>query len=206
MAMEGGFLRDPDTGALVVTGGTGGGEVSMAELTRDAQAPAGALGETGDRESASTTTALVSGTLRVSGPIALRGGEPVTSISFVTGATGATTPTNQWFALIRASDRAVLAKTVDDTTAAWAGGTVKTLAIAGGPYTPSVDEEVYVCALVVAATPPQLLGANGNAVTNTIAPVRNGSSTTGLTDPASLGATAAAIGSVSAVTPYGWVS
>jgi hypothetical protein len=116
----------------------------------------------------------------------------VNNVTFVCGTVAPGTPTNQWFAIVRRNDLAVLARTVDDTTTAWATSTPKTLAITGG-YRPVKDEEVYLGLVVVAATMPNLRGYGSAVGVTQIAPILAGNSTTALTNPASLGATAAAL-------------
>lgn len=193
------YLRFATPPAAAAAAGT-----TTAELHRQALLPAGALDETCDRESASTLTAFVSGVLRLAGFVVARAGVPVSGVSFMTGSTGGATLTNQFFAIVRKSDLAVLAKTVDDGATAWGANTVKRLAIPG-TWVPSQDEICYLGGSVVATTMPQVLGCNSNAGVNAVPPLRNGSSSTGLTDPASLGPTAAAVGAASAVTPWAWI-
>jgi len=76
-------------------------------------------------------TALATGTLVMCG-IDLPGGMLINNITFVSGATAAGTPLNQWFALYDGSTLKKLAVTADDTTTAWAANAAKTLAISGG--------------------------------------------------------------------------
>lgn len=141
----------------------------------------------------STQGILVSGTLRVGAVQRIRAGVQLTGIAAFS-ATGATNPTNQWFALIRVSDRAYLAVTADDLTTAWGNNTKKKLAFSPGTYTPSVDIDVYIGIMVAASTTvPQLVGW---PVPNQIAgepPIICGTSSTGLTGPPTLPATAGAI-------------
>jgi hypothetical protein len=165
----------------------------LAELKRGLWVPAGTIDSSMGREAVSTTgIAVTSGTLRVTGNLVVPAGVPVTSISFY-GIGAAVTPANWWFCLIRASDLAVLGKTADQTTAAWGASTEKTLPIAGGPVAFATDTAVYAGVLQVAATPATLGAASLPAAVNGIAPALSGNSTAGLTNPASLGANAAAI-------------
>lgn len=103
-------------------------------------------------------------------------GRKVSTITFVSGGTGATNPTHQVFCIYD-SALALLGQTADDTTTAWGTNTPKTLTLAsavtatGGSY--------YVGLWVVADTPPTLLGVNGGVINN-IAPITNGFSTTSL--------------------------
>lgn len=148
---------------------------------------------------ANNTGLLTSGRLQLAGGFVIPAGTTITTVSFMSGTAAAATPTNQWACLV-GIDRTVLVKSADVTTAAWAANTVKTFTLAT-PYTPTTDTPVYAGLVVVAGTVPDLRGVNGSSAVNDIAPVIAGHSTTGLTDPASLGATAGAITS-SAVNPF----
>lgn len=138
---------------------------------------------------------LTSGRLYLQGGLVIPAGKTISSIGVASGSTAAGVPLNQWFCLVRASDLAVLAQTVDDTNAAWAASTLKTLALQA-PFTPSVDTPVYVGVLVVATTTPSLLGYVSAGISNVAlsgaGPAAGGNSTNGLTTPGSLGANAAA--------------
>lgn len=168
--------------------------------------PTGAISESGvGRYNAmSSQAALTSGTLRLGGLLVLPKGTAVNTVTITGGSTAAVTPTNQWFCLVRQSDLSVLAKTADDLTTAWGTSVNKTLTLAA-PYTPTADELVYLGVLVVAGTVPTLVGWSVNQTVMAIAPIACGNSTTGLTTPASLGATAAAI-TASPLSHYGYVS
>jgi hypothetical protein len=152
---------------------------------------------------------MVSGTLQLVA-IELLKGDPVNNITFVPGTTGATTPTHQWFALFDAS-RNKLKVTSDDTSTAWSAITAsasnkKTLAVAGGAYTVPASGKYYLGVVVVAATPPTLTGAPGSGgLISVEAPAIAGRADTGLTDPTSCPATAAAI-TTNAGVPYAYVS
>lgn len=92
-------------------------------------------------------------------PIYLQAGDLVTSITAISGATAAGTPTNYWFALYSAAG-ALLAQTADQLTAAWAADTVKTLPLATAQKIPFGG--LYFVGLMVKATAvPSLLGAAG---------------------------------------------
>lgn len=138
----------------------------------------------------STLTGTTSGTLYLTG-IYLEQGDIVTNLSVMSGTTAAVTPTAQWFEL-RDSTRALLAKTVDGTTGAWAASTVKTLALTA-PYTVTAAGFYYVGLCVVAGTVPTLSGVNPGMTTGiALPPILAGTSSTGLTY-ATTPATAAAI-------------
>lgn len=173
--------------------------------------PTGAIDHTiADRIVAGALTP-VSGTLYLAGGVVIPAGRTVSTVSFLSS-TGATTPANQWFCIVDQA-RSVLATTIDDLTAAWGANTVKTLALAtalggstpGGAYTPANDIEVYLGVCQVAATPAILRSTSTQTGAASIAPINVGASTTGLTTPASLGATAGAMTASTAI-PYGWVS
>lgn len=88
----------------------------------------------------------------------LQAGDIVTNLTFISGGTGAGTPTNWWFALYNnAATPALLAQTADQASAAWAANTVMTVAL----QTPQriLVPDVYYCAIMVkATTPPTLVG------------------------------------------------
>lgn len=174
--------------------------------------PTGSITQTVIDRIAASNLVLTSGTLKVAGGMVIPKGRTVSSITFVSSATAAVTPTNQWFCLLDMS-RNVLATTVDDTTNAWGSRSAKTLQLAtaigggtpGGTYTPSTDIEVYAGICVVAATPNALLGSAADVGLTQLAPIMAGNSSTLLTNPASLGATAAAITGAATVA-YAYVS
>jgi hypothetical protein len=169
---------------------------NIAEMQRRGGVPAGAFAETISRWASFPAGAtVISGTLRLGGILAIPGGTALTSISFVSGGTAAVTPTNQWFCLVRQSDLAVLAKTVDDTTNPWNANAVKTLALTS-PLISPIDVVVYVGVVVVATTPPNFKTLTLDATVAAIPPVLAANSTAGLTTPASLGATAGPAGAV----------
>lgn len=88
--------------------------------------------------------------------VPLESGNVVTSLSFVSGATPAGTPTNWWFALY-SPDGVLLAQSADQLTAAWAANTVKTLALAR-PIIAPTPGLYYAGIMVKATTPPSLVG------------------------------------------------
>lgn len=83
--------------------------------------------ETTSRLRCGTTSTPTSGTLYLV-PIWLPAGFLISNLSFVSS-TGITSPTHWWFTLHNSS-RVALARTADQTTTAWAGNTLKTVAIA----------------------------------------------------------------------------
>lgn len=171
-------------------------------LTAELWLPTGAKAATMSRgRSSGSSLTPTSGRLCLTGLTVPRG--TISSISFLSGGTPAATPTNQWFCLVD-QNLNVLAKTVDNTTTAWAANTVKTLALSA-LYEVVTDMQVYVGIVVVAGTMPSLNATASSSITTGLAPVFSGNSTTGLTNPASLGATAAAISGNSAI-PYAYLS
>lgn len=136
--------------------------------------------------------------------IKLRAGDVISSISFMSGSTAGATLTHVWFALYDAN-RSLLRVTADDTAAAWAVNTVKTLALASS-YTVPADGTYYLGIVVVGTTMPNLQGSAGpTAAAAAVAPISAGSSTTGLVAPGTAPATAAALTAI-AGTPLAWVS
>jgi hypothetical protein len=164
----------------------------------------GALGETIGRDRVPAVQTLTSGTLLLSGGCVLRGGQAVTSITFLSGNVAGATLTNQWFCLVKQSDLSILRKTVDDTNAAWPANTAKTLNLSS-TYIPANDTAIYLGCLTTATTPPNLRGGSSQSVVIGLAPIYCGTSTTGLTDPASLGATAGALSALQTV-PFAYFS
>lgn len=143
-------------------------------------------------DAAANLAALASGTLFLTGGGYLPTGSTVTRIGFVSGTTAAVTPTNQFFCIVNADTLAVLAKTADDGATAWGANALKELVLSA-PLTVTDDTRIFIGCLVAAATPPTLTGAAlFNAAVAGLAPVIAGTSTAGLTTPASLGAAAAA--------------
>lgn len=131
---------------------------------------------------------LTSGRLYLTGGVVIPAGKTVSSIGIASSSTAAVTPTNQWFCLVRASDLAVLALSVDDLANAWPVSTLKTLALSAA-LTVLANTPVFVGVCVVAATPPSLLGYVSSGISNVAlsgqAPLSGGNSTNGLTTPAS---------------------
>jgi hypothetical protein len=101
---------------------------------------------------ASLTTAVMT-----SVAIPLQGGDVITSLSFLSGATAGGTLTNEWVALYSsAATPALLGQSVTVTTA-WAADTFKTFTLAAPIAITSTG--VYYAALMVAATTvPTLMG------------------------------------------------
>jgi hypothetical protein len=145
-------------------------------------APTGALAETIPRYLATGDVTITSGALYLN-RIYLTAGQVITNLSFVKGATGITTPTNWWFALYDGSLN-LLRQTANQTTTAWAGNTVKTLALSSS-YTVPTSGVYYVGFMIAATTPGTIYGspAVGTGLSG-ISPTMAGTSTTGLTTTA----------------------
>lgn len=157
-------------------------------------APTSSIGESIDRGigMVNSVTAMTSGQLLVVA-IDLPAHRTINSIAFMSGSAAAVNPTHQWF-VIADSALNVLGKTADDTSAAWAANTQKPLALAT-PFVTTYTGLYYVGVLVTATTTmPNFYGVlHSNQNANAVPPIRAASSTTGLTDPASLGPTLAAL-------------
>lgn len=168
-------------------------------------APTGAIAESCARNSrvGEGLSVLSSGRLQLVA-IPLVAGQVVNSLSFLSSGTAAGTSTHVWFALYSPA-RALLAVTNDDTAASpWAINTVKTMNLTT-PYTVTATGLYYMGVVVVAGTVPTLQGMSGTSTATGIAPIITGQSSTGLTDPASAPATAAAITAIGGL-PYCWAS
>lgn len=165
--------------------------------------PTAALAQTFDRGVSTINSAvLVSGSLWLVG-IYLSAGTTVTTITFTSSTTALATGSNQWFALY-SSARALLGVTNDDTSTAWAAEATKTLTLST-PYLVLTSGMNYLGINVVATTVPSLRCSVTSARISTQAPILAGTSTTGLTNPASAPGTAAAI-TASGSVPYAFVS
>jgi hypothetical protein len=121
--------------------------------------------ETIPRDAATTDLSALTTQVMTSVGLPLETGNVVTSLTFVSGATAAGTPTNYWFALY-SPDGVLLGQTADQLTAAWAANTVKTLALTTPVRIPT-EGLYYAAVMVKATTPPSLVGrAVLNAVVN----------------------------------------
>ncbi|MES2903856.1 MAG: hypothetical protein V4696_06705 [Pseudomonadota bacterium] len=118
---------------------------------------AGTVAETIPRElcQEANVSPLISGTVYLQG-LYLKAGQVCTNISFFSSTTAAGTPTNQIFGLY-GPNRQLYAQTTNDTTAAWAANTIKTLALSA-PVTIPISGVYFVAILVTATTVPNLKG------------------------------------------------
>jgi hypothetical protein len=133
------------------------------------------------------TTGGASGVVHLHG-IYLPKGVTITTITFVSGATAAVTPTNQWFALCDSS-RTALRVTANDSSNAWGTSTVKSLNLTS-TFTTTYSGLHYLACCVTAGTVPTFRGANAGTFTGVA--VQSFTSTTGLTTPVAEGTTFAA--------------
>lgn len=164
----------------------------------------GGLYDTVERQAvADDLAALATGTL-VLCAIDLPGGLNISNITFVSGATAAGTPVNQWFALYD-SNLHKLAVTADDTSTAWAANAAKTLAIAAPGYRTQGAGLFYLGCMVKATTVPTLAGVSLRAGVAGLTPKLCGTSTSGLTTPSTAPDPAGALTTVNGI-PYGYVS
>lgn len=158
---------------------------------------AGTVAATAIRSTRKDAGTIVSGSLYVSRAInVIPAGVTITSVKCVSGNLAAVAPTNQWVCLIdNETDRNVLAKSVDKLTEAWVLDTEKTFTFSPA-YTTTAPVQPYFGIVVAAGTVPNIMGdlhARAAVTKSTPGnPMLCGTSTTGLTDPTSLGATAAA--------------
>lgn len=102
-------------------------------------------------------TAVGTGVM-LSASIPLCAGDLITNLSFRSGGTAGATLTNWWFALYDDSATpALLSQSADQTSAAWAANTTKTLALAT-PQRIQRDGIYWAAFMVAAATVPTLQG------------------------------------------------
>jgi hypothetical protein len=113
------------------------------------------------RSDATADTAVLTTQVMASFAIPVYAGDVITSLTFLSGATGAGTPTNWWFALYNdAATPALLSQSADQLTTAWAADTAKTLALAA-PQVNNGDHTVwYASVMMKATTPNSLVGVN----------------------------------------------
>lgn len=92
--------------------------------------------------------------------VPIQAGEPVVSLTFLSGATAAGTPTNYWAALYDPAG-VLMAQSADLLTAAWAADTPKTFTLAT-PQAARAAGIYYAALMVKATTPPSLMGKSVN--------------------------------------------
>lgn len=144
--------------------------------------PSGCKAETFPRQWLAEANVSLLSTGRVSmQAIWLVAGTVLTSISISSATTAAGTPTNQLFGLYD-GNRNLLATTTNDTTTAWAANTVKTLNLTAQYTVPSTGL-YYIGVMVTATTVPTIKGnaAPSASQLHGLAPILNGTSSTGIT-------------------------
>lgn len=172
--------------------------------------PAGRY-ETTSRLRLGTSSTPTSGVLYLV-PIWLPKGLVVSNLSFISGATGATTPTNWWFTL-HDSSRKALARTADQLTAAWAANTVMTKAIAqttagtATSYTTTYAGLHYLGVMIKATTNPNLVSEGSMADVVAMVSPGFGGTDSGMSTPPTVsgaGFTAGPFGTGSGILAYGY--
>lgn len=191
----------------VAAGGSGSSFLPSSYL-----GPTGSLGETVPRDlvlASNNSNAPATQVLHLSA-IALPSATKVSNISFLASSTSnAITPTNWWFALYD-NNRNQLAITADQLTAAWTGGTSKTLAIAttasgaATSFTTTYTGLHYLGFMMKAGTLVNLFSLFNIQPAASIAPIPGGASDTAQTTPPAFPHTATAPGGTTRY--YGWVS
>ncbi len=110
------------------------------------------------RRFCSSDTAALTTQVMTSVALPLMQGDLVTNLTFISGGTAASVPTNWWFALYdTAAAPAKLAQTADQTTTAWAANTAKTVALSA-PYVVPASGVYYASIMMKATTPISLAG------------------------------------------------
>jgi hypothetical protein len=120
----------------------------------------GAVSESFERGNISADLGALTTQVMLSVGVPVQAGEPIGTITFLSGATAAGTPTNYWAALYDTAG-VLMAQSADQLTAAWAADTAKVFTLA----TPQAarDAGIYYAALMVkATTPPSLMGRSVN--------------------------------------------
>src|ERR1044072_2390966 len=151
-----------DTANLVLTNDARLSDARI-PIYQEAWKPSGIKYENFRRDDCVNVAGIASGLMQATGPFVLKQGDPITSIGMWSGATPATTPTNQWFFIQDASNDQVVAVTGDDGTNAWGSNTLKTISITGGPWSAPSQGNYRVGVCVVAATPPSFFGKTGTS-------------------------------------------
>jgi lysophospholipase L1-like esterase len=161
----------------------------------------GALAETVPRHFPASAITLTSGCLHLVA-ISLPADLTVTSITFVSGA-GLSGLSNQWFGLFNSS-RVPLRLTADDTSTAWALNSAKTLNLSS-TYTTTTGGLFYLGICVVASGMGTIAAQASTSIMTGFAPIISGSSSTGLTNPASCPNPAGSLGATWTI-PFAYVS
>lgn len=120
----------------------------------------GFVAENYDRSLISADLSALTTQVMLSVGVALQRGELVSTLTFLSGATAAGTPTNYWAALYDVAGN-LMAQSADALTAAWAADTAKTFTLAT-PVASTVAGIYYAAIMVKATTPPSLMGRSVN--------------------------------------------
>jgi len=198
------ILGNSDAQFVSNSGATGANQIESEKVPAQLQyAPAGAKGQTMDRRtfSSASLSALTSGTMLLTA-VWVPAGSVLTSATYISGGAAAAGFTNRWFALY--DENRNLIRTTADHTAAWGAGATLTLPFATS-YTVGRDRLLYVGICEVATTPTTLRGLAVTSNAIGIAPILNGTSSTGLTNAASTPTTGAAL-TVNGNMPYAYLS
>lgn len=203
-----GGVQSITAGTNVTLGGTANNPIINAAES-DPTIPTGYYMQSLDRIFNITTQGILTSGQMTEFAITLVAGQVISKIAFLSGSTGATTPTHQVFALYSSTFNA-LAATADDTSTAWGSNTLKSLNIgsvysgswgAASSFVVPTSGLYYVCAMVAAATPNHLAGVSfGLPAYAALAPTMSAidSTHTGLTTPATLPAVTTQSGGINA--------
>lgn len=142
---------------------------------------------------------LVSGTLQLA-ICTLAKGDVVNVAKVDIGSTAAATQTNAWACITDAAG-SVLAKSVDRAAATLTADSLITFDFTAAPFVAPADGVYYFGICVVAGTLPSMRGRNSHSSVTAQAPRSCARANTGLTDPASLGASTIAF-TAAAFQPY----
>lgn len=168
--------------------------------------------ETLPRSAAQGTDTLVIGTATqyLWGGIVAPAGRAISNINYIATTAGAA-PTVSWLALVRQSDRMVMAHTANIVTAPTAGVVTTRPLAAAGAWTPTYDTPIWVLLSYANATTAMVLAASPNtgiATANLIAPAMSATNgvvpTTTLPVDNSTIVTAATVGRTAL--PYIWLT
>lgn len=122
--------------------------------------PSGLLTSNFTRREINADLSALTTQVMLSVAVPLQVGDLVTNITFKSGATGAGTPTNWWFALYdNSATPALLSQSADQTSTAWAANTAKTLAL-GTAQRVTASGVYYATVMVKATTVPTLIGVS----------------------------------------------
>ena len=124
----------------------------------------GIVAENYERSSISADLAALTTQVMLSVGVPLQAGETITSLSFLSGATAAGTPTNYWAALYDTAG-VLMAQSADALAAAWAADTAKTFTLS--TVVAASVSGIYYAAGVIAAGQKVLAQTSGSALVGT---------------------------------------